>query len=323
MKALGNSKVLITGGTGTLGNALIEELRRLGACLAVYSRDEKKQSDLEQLYPDVFMYLGDVRDRGRFGDVCRNFRPDWIIHAAALKQVCACEDSPGECLHTNVIGTRNVAGNAAQVGAELLFVSTDKAVYPINTYGMSKALAEKIVTDAGGRVIRYGNVLNSRGSVIEKWIGRIMGGHEDVFAVDDHIRYWLLKEQAVAAICEAMTCQDDVRLFVPSMRALGIKALAVCFAKAMKNVANKDVRITPAVPLCGEKRIEYILTNEEQEESEYKPYRVLNSSAIIKAQHGEPENDSNNCFIAPKWYHSEMEKILGNIIEKEMMHRSK
>ena len=178
-----NKKLLITGGTGSFGNAVlkrfissdIEEIR-------IFSRDEKKQDDMRQSYNNakIKFYLGDVRDRAACLDASKGV--DFVFHAAALKQVPSCEFYPMQAVKTNVIGTENILDSCIENGvSRVVCLSTDKAVYPINAMGMSKALMEKVAQaksrDSSSTMIcvtRYGNVMASRGSVIPLFVNQIV-----------------------------------------------------------------------------------------------------------------------------------------------------
>ena len=179
-----HKKFLIFGGTGSLGKKLIDRLLPTNN-VVVYSRDEAKHwtcrnaltnSDLKDRTQHLQFFVGDVRDRDRVSDTIRQVRPDIVIIAAALKQVDTCELSPSESIMTNLIGTQNIidAVNKSNAVSSVMFVSTDKACSPVNVYGMCKATSERIVTSQAqsGRsdvrylVVRYGNVLESRGSII-------------------------------------------------------------------------------------------------------------------------------------------------------------
>lgn len=160
--------ILITGGTGSLGSKLVLHYLEQGYSITVLSRDEDKQSRMMNEYPEVKFILGDIRNY----ETCKvaTIGQDVVIHAAALKRIEFGETDPWECIQTNVIGTRNMV-NACLRNSVLsfVFISTDKACKPINVYGMCKALGERIVTKAGYNCVRYGNVNNSRGSVLPYW----------------------------------------------------------------------------------------------------------------------------------------------------------
>ena len=182
-KILNNKTVLITGGTGSFGNAVLQRYLDLEVKeIRIFSRDEKKQDDQRKLYKDsrIKFYLGDVRDRASIDDALMG--GDFVFHAAALKQVPSCEFHPLEAVRTNVMGTANVIDSAfAHQVSKIICLSTDKAVYPINAMGTSKAMMEKVVLAKSRNapngtslcLTRYGNVMSSRGSVIPLWCSQI------------------------------------------------------------------------------------------------------------------------------------------------------
>lgn len=180
-------KVLITGGTGSFGNAVLGRLITLGVDeIRIFSRDEKKQDDMRKRYADkrLKFYIGDVRDTLSVGNAMRNV--DYVFHAAALKQVPSCEFYPMEAVRTNIFGTENVLTQAIAADVKrVVCLSTDKAVYPINAMGMSKALMEKVMVAASRNLratstvicaTRYGNVMGSRGSVIPLFVEQVKLG---------------------------------------------------------------------------------------------------------------------------------------------------
>ncbi|MDP2976200.1 MAG: polysaccharide biosynthesis protein, partial [Anaerolineales bacterium] len=179
--------LLITGGTGSFGNTVLKRFLDTGVReIRIFSRDEKKQEDMRIAFnhPKLRFYIGDVRDEGSLRQAMKGV--NYVFHAAALKQVPSCEFYPMEAIRTNVMGTENVLAIATQAGAERVVVlSTDKAVYPINAMGMSKAMAEKLMVakarlqQSGETVFcatRYGNVMASRGSVIPLFVSQLKGG---------------------------------------------------------------------------------------------------------------------------------------------------
>ena len=212
MSLFANKTLMITGGTGSFGNAVLNRFLEtdIGE-IRIFSRDEKKQDDMRHEYqirmPEVAhkikFYIGDVRDlqsvRGAMGGV------DYIFHAAALKQVPSCEFFPMEAVRTNVIGTDNVLTAAIEAGVEcVICLSTDKAAYPINSMGMSKAMEEKVAiaksrTSGKTRICctRYGNVMCSRGSVIPLWIDQIRSGNPITVTEPTMTRFIMSLEEAV------------------------------------------------------------------------------------------------------------------------------
>lgn len=240
-------KYLITGGTGTFGTAFTE--RNVDDHITCYSRDEHKQ--LEQGIADRYI-IGDVRDKRNIRSACEGI--DVVIHAAALKHVQTGQDHPWEVIQTNVMGTRNVCEAAKHNGCKLVFLSTDKAVNPINTYGKTKALAEDIVLSYGFSVVRYGNVWGSRGSVVHRFKEQEKKGK---FAITDTrmSRFILTVDYAVELVLEAVEYLGDVTL-VSKAKSLSIYELA----KAIDPAAEiSEVGIRP-----GEKLYEHLMTGYER-----------------------------------------------------------
>jgi UDP-N-acetylglucosamine 4,6-dehydratase/5-epimerase len=235
-------RILITGGTGSLGHALIPRLLADPAIerVMIYSRDEQKQYAMLQTFTDarVVFYLGDVRDRDRLAMALRGV--DSVIHAAALKIVPAGEWDPSEFIKTNVLGTDNVVHAAISAGVKkVLGISTDKAVAPINLYGATKLTAEKLLVasnsyspaeGAAFSVIRYGNVAASRGSVIPLW--RALAARERPLPLThpDMTRFWVTLPEAATAVLEALRHMEGGEVFVPKMPAFRLidLAAAIC-----------------------------------------------------------------------------------------------
>lgn len=259
-----DSTVLIIGGTGTFGNACVEELLKTDVHkIIIFSRDEKKQWDMQQRIKDARMrfFIGDVRDRDRlyqaFVDV------NYIIHAAALKQVPALEYNPMEAIKTNIIGTQNVITCAVELGVKkVLALSTDKAVNPINLYGATKLCAEKLIIASsayGGRftklsVVRYGNVMGSRGSVIEVFEKQRETG---VVTVTDErmTRFVITPQEAVLFVLKCLESMKGGEIFVPRLESMRIIDLA-------KQIAP-DCDITFTGIRAGEKIHETLVSADE------------------------------------------------------------
>lgn len=230
---LTGSTVLITGGTGSFGNRVTRFLMsKSPAEIRVYSRDEKKQAEMRRVLPDLTYVIGDVRDVARLAQSMRGV--DYVFHAAALKQVPACEDYPGEAMKTNAIGSMNVCEVAVAAGVRtVIALSTDKAVKPINAMGITKALMEKIVTaqnlmpgETVFACVRYGNVMNSRGSVIplfREWIRR---GQPILVTVPQMTRFLLTLDQSVELVSHALTEARGGEVFVRKAPACTVIDLA-------------------------------------------------------------------------------------------------
>lgn len=267
--------LLITGGTGSFGNAVlrrfldsdIKEVR-------IFSRDEKKQDDMRHALqnPKVKFYIGDVRDK-RSVDVAM-VGVDYVFHAAALKQVPSCEFFPMQAVRTNVIGTENVLDSAIAHGVKnVVVLSTDKAAYPINAMGISKAMMEKVAI-AKGRALgndattticctRYGNVMASRGSVIPLWVEQIKLG-KDITVTDPAMtRYMMTLDDAVDLVIYAWQHGKNGDLFVQKAPAATLTVLADALKGLYK--ANTTVRVIGT--RHGEKLYETLVTREEMAKS--------------------------------------------------------
>ena len=275
MSLFANKTLMITGGTGSFGNAVLNRFLEtdIGE-IRIFSRDEKKQDDMRHEYqirmPEVAhkikFYIGDVRDlqsvRGAMGGV------DYIFHAAALKQVPSCEFFPMEAVRTNVIGTDNVLTAAIEAGVEcVICLSTDKAAYPINSMGMSKAMEEKVAiaksrTSGKTRICctRYGNVMCSRGSVIPLWIDQIRSGNPITVTEPTMTRFIMSLEEAVDLVLFAFEHGQSGDLLIKKAPACTIQtqAEAVCELFGGKKEDIKVIGIRH-----GEKLYETLLTNEE------------------------------------------------------------
>jgi len=266
-----NATILITGGTGSFGNAVLRRLLDAGVNeIRVFSRDEKKQDDMRhELQTDkVKFYIGDVRDKGSVDSVMNSV--DYIFHAAALKQVPSCEFFPMQAVKTNIIGTENVIDSAIEHSVKRIVVlSTDKACYPINAMGMSKAMMEKVAI-AKGRAMgnhaqtvicatRYGNVMASRGSVIPLWIEQIRAGKEITITDPSMTRFMMTLDDAVDLVLYAFTNGQNGDLFVQKAPATTLETLAV----ALKELYKSDTSIRVIGTRHGEKLYESLVTREE------------------------------------------------------------
>lgn len=260
--------LLITGGTGSFGNAVMDRFMHtdIGE-IRIFSRDEKKQDDMRKKYndPRLKFYLGDVR---RYDSIERALEGvDFIFHAAALKQVPSSEFFPMEAANTNVLGTENVLNASIKMGVEkVICLSTDKAVYPINAMGISKALMEKLYV-AKSRLTnkttfigtRYGNVMASRGSVIPLFVEQIKAGEQLTVTNPDMTRYMMSLENAVELVLFAFENGNSGDLFVQKAPASTVKQLA----KVMLDIFNVKNEIQIIGTRHGEKLYESLLTDEE------------------------------------------------------------
>lgn len=265
----GGSTLLITGGTGSFGNAVLRRLLNSNlAEIRIFSRDEKKQDDMRKRYnhPKLKFYIGDVRDPQSVLNVVRGV--DYIFHAAALKQVPSCEFHPLEAVKTNVIGTENVLEAAIQSGVKRVVVlSTDKAVYPINAMGISKAMMEKVAVaksrNSSSTVInvtRYGNVMASRGSVIPLFIEQIRSGKSITITDSNMTRFMMTLDDAVDLVLFAFENGQPGEIFVQKAPAATIGVLA----KALTSLIGKPEHEVHVIGTRhGEKLYEALLSREE------------------------------------------------------------
>lgn len=270
-----NKTLLITGGTGSFGNAVLNRFLATDiAEIRVFSRDEKKQDDMRHEFqaklPEaagkIKFYIGDVRDLASVKSAMVGV--DYVFHAAALKQVPSCEFFPMEAVRTNVIGTDNVLTAAIEAGVEsVICLSTDKAAYPINAMGITKALEEKVAvaksrTSGKTRICctRYGNVMCSRGSVIPLWIDQIKNGQPITVTEPSMTRFIMSLEEAVDLVLFAFEHGQNGDLFIQKAPACTIQtqAEAVCELFGGK---KEDIRVIGI--RHGEKLYETLLTNEE------------------------------------------------------------
>ena len=263
--------LLITGGTGSFGHAVLKRFLESGVDeIRIFSRDEKKQDDMRKRYANAKLkfYLGDVRDRHSLGTAFRDV--DHCFHAAALKQVPSCEFHPMEAVRTNIIGTENVIDAAVAAGVQrLVCLSTDKAVYPINAMGISKAMMEKVMVAASrslersGTVIcgtRYGNVMASRGSVIPLFIEQMNAGKPMTVTDPAMTRFMMTMEDAVELVMYAFEHGANGDIFVQKAPAATLAVLTQ---------AMREAFIKPEHPVReigtrhGEKLYESLLSREE------------------------------------------------------------
>ena len=267
--------LLITGGTGSFGNAVLRKFLDTDIReIRIFSRDEKKQDDMRRLYQNdkIKYHIGDVRDRRSVDDVVQGV--DYIFHAAALKQVPSCEFFPVEAVKTNVLGTDNVLSAAIHAGVKkVVCLSTDKAAYPINAMGISKAMMEKVVLSKS-RVVdesrtmicctRYGNVMCSRGSVIPLFISQIKEGKPLTITNPNMTRFLMSLDEAVDLVMFAFEHAHSGDLFIQKAPASTIGDLA----KAVKELFRGDNDIKLIGTRHGEKLYETLMTTEERVKSE-------------------------------------------------------
>lgn len=295
---LNDKVILVTGGTGSFGKKFTEIVlnKFKPKKLIIFSRDEFKQHEMAKVFPDskfeIRYFLGDVRDKSR---LYRAFEGvDYVIHAAALKQVPALEYNPLEAVKTNVMGADNIVDAALDCGVKkVIALSTDKAVNPINLYGATKLVAEKIFINAnayGGNrvkfsVVRYGNVMASRGSVIELFLGLKQRGITEFPLTDEAMtRFWMTLEQSVNFVIAALRESEGGEIFVPKIPSMRIPDLAKAISPGCK---FKKIGIRP-----GEKIHEFLISCDEVRNT-----KVFNGSYVIMPQ-----------FLERKMLHEKYEK---------------
>lgn len=267
---LENKTLLITGGTGSFGNAVMEkfldsEIKEI----RIFSRDEKKQDDMRKHYNNdkLKFYIGNVRDIDSVRNAMRGV--DYVFHAAALKQVPSCEFFPIEAVKTNILGTENVLTAAVEADVKkVICLSTDKAAYPINAMGISKAMMEKVIVakarsveDSGTTICctRYGNVMASRGSVIPLFIDQIKEGKPLTVTDPDMTRFLMNLKEAVELVEFAFENANPGDIMVQKSPASTIRDLA----QAVKELFNADNEVHIIGTRHGEKRFETLMTREE------------------------------------------------------------
>jgi len=270
-----NGILLITGGTGSFGNAVLR--RFLDSDIAeirIFSRDEKKQDDMRRKYSDsrLKFYIGDVRDYSSIMNAISDV--DYVFHSAALKQVPSCEFYPIEAVKTNILGTENVLNAAINANVKkVICLSTDKAVYPVNAMGMSKALMEKVFVakarNSGSKTVicgtRYGNVMASRGSVIPLFVEQIMNGSDLTVTDPNMTRFMMTLDDAVDLVLYAFKHANPGDIFVQKAPASSVNTLA----QALCEIFGKDLKEIKVIgSRHGEKQYESLLSSEEMLNSE-------------------------------------------------------
>ena len=264
--------LLITGGTGSFGNAVLRrflasELREV----RVFSRDEKKQDDMRKRYGSAKLkfYLGDVRDPRAVAGAMRGV--DYCFHAAALKQVPSCEFHPMEAVHTNVLGTENVLDAAVAAGVrQVICLSTDKAVYPINAMGISKAMMEKVMVAKSRNLegtptiicgTRYGNVMASRGSVIPLFVEQVLAGRPITVTDPAMTRFMMTLDDAVELVLYAFRHGGNGDIFVQKAPAATVQVLTTALLEVLQRPGHEVREIGTR---HGEKLYEALLSREER-----------------------------------------------------------
>jgi UDP-N-acetylglucosamine 4,6-dehydratase/5-epimerase len=270
-----NGVLLITGGTGSFGNAVLRRFldSDIGE-IRIFSRDEKKQDDMRRRFSDARLkfYIGDVRDYSSIMNAITNV--DYVFHSAALKQVPSCEFYPIEAVKTNILGTENLLDAAINANVKrVICLSTDKAVYPVNAMGMSKALMEKVFVakarNGGNTTIicgtRYGNVMASRGSVIPLFVEQIMNGQNLTVTDPNMTRFMMTLDDAVDLVLYAFNHAKSGEIFVQKAPAARVETLAYALCEIF-NKNTEEIKIIGS--RHGEKQYESLLSSEEMLNSE-------------------------------------------------------
>lgn len=291
--------VLITGGTGSFGNAVLDRLLNTDVKeIRIFSRDEKKQNDMRLKYNDdrIKFIIGDVRDFSSVYYAAKNV--DYVFHAAALKQVPTCEFYPIEAIKTNILGSHNVINAAVENNVrKVIFLSTDKAVYPINAMGMSKALMEKLAISMSREMIstqtvfcctRYGNVMCSRGSVIPLFVEQIKNGKAITITDPNMTRFLMSLDEAVELVINVFKGGEQGDIWVQKAPASTIYDLAI----ALKELFKSDKEINIIGVRQGEKKHETLVTKEEmlKTEDKGKYYRIKRENVGLSSSN---QNENN------------------------------
>lgn len=309
--------LLISGGTGSFGNAVLKRFitTDIGE-IRIFSRDEKKQDDMRKRYnhPKVKFYIGDVRDTRSVGAAMRDV--DYVFHAAALKQVPSCEFHPMQAVRTNVLGTENVLEAAIAAGVKrVVCLSTDKAVYPINAMGISKAMMEKVMVAASRNLestntvicgTRYGNVMASRGSVIPLFVEQVLAGKPITVTDPSMTRFMMTLEDAVELVLHAFEHGNNGDIFVQKAPAATVQVLTRAILEVMR---KPDHEVREIGTRHGEKLYEALLSREEMACAEdqgdyyrvppdgrdlnYAKYVEVGEQRITRSTHGEDYNSHN------------------------------
>jgi UDP-glucose 4-epimerase len=270
LKIFDKSILLITGGTGSFGHALVKRAINMGFKeIRIFSRDEKKQDDMRIEFKkyNLKFYIGDIRNVESIRIAMKGV--NYVFHAAALKQVPSCEFFPMEALNTNVIGTDNVMATATEFGVKnVVILSTDKAVYPINAMGISKAMSEKIMIArsraqiAGDTIlsaVRYGNVMGSRGSVLPLFVNQIKKGIPLTITDLSMTRFMMTLENSIDLVLFALAHSNQGEIFIYKARSAKIAVII----EALSEIFNKKIEIKKIGIRHGEKLYESLISDEE------------------------------------------------------------
>ena len=311
--------LLVTGGTGSFGNAVIRKFLKssIYSEIRIYSRDENKQDLMAQHYNSskLNFFLGDTRDKERIAKVCKG--ADVIFHAAALKQVPSCENAAWETIQTNIIGSKNVIDAAISNKVKnLTLLSTDKSVYPINAMGMTKALMEKLALSVDFpektniNCVRYGNVMCTRGSVIPLFLNQILQKKDLTITEPNMTRFMMRIEESIDLVEKTLELKKSGNIFVKKSPAAKIIDLAKILIKIFNSKSKtKIIGLRP-----GEKIHETLITSEEMSRTKsFSSHYIIKGKAIRKnASKILPEYDSSN---TKQLNHKELEKLILSLPE--------
>jgi UDP-N-acetylglucosamine 4,6-dehydratase len=317
MNEFANKKILITGGTGSFGGAVLKRFldTEIGE-IRIFSRDEKKQDDMRKRYahPKLKFYIGDVRDSRSIAAVMRGV--DFVFHAAALKQVPSCEFHPMQAVLTNVQGTENVLEAAIAAGVQrVVCLSTDKAVYPINAMGISKAMMEKVMVATSRNLegrdtvicgTRYGNVMASRGSVIPLFVNQVLAGEPITVTDPSMTRFMMTLDDAVDLVLYAFRNGRNGDIFVQKAPAATVKVLAQAILELMgknqhpvREIGTRhgeklyETLLGREEMACAEDMGEYFRVPPDARDLNYAKFVDQGESRITQSSHGEDYNSHN------------------------------
>jgi len=315
-----NATVLITGGTGTFGNAFLDRCLEMGAGeVRIFSRDEKKQYDMAQRYrnhKNVKFFLGDIRDKRTIDSAM--FGVDYVFHAAAMKQVPSCERFPLEAVKTNITGSDNLLNAAVQKRVKkVVCLSTDKAVYPTSAMGMTKAYMEKMALQKAEEqnrtqicVTRFGNLIASRGSAVPLFIEQVQNGMPITITDPDMTRFVMTVDEAVDLVAKAFSLGENGELLVKKSSACttGDLAKAVCkFMNLPEDYPTEIIGIRP-----GEKMHEALLTEEEAQMAVIKgDYIVVSRNRDISG----PVDAPYKSDLAPRMTEQQVLNLIHSVFE--------
>lgn len=294
-------KVLITGGTGSLGKALVKRVKSMGWQPIVYSRDEGKQALIYGKDPSVTRIIGDVRDLKKLETSLKLHKPDYVIHTAALKRVDDMELYPDECVKTNIQGSENVAIASLNAGVKkCILVSTDKACQPVNVYGSTKFIAERMFTnydynssDTIFASVRYGNVIASRGSFIPLWLDLISNNKEINVTSMECSRFLFTLEDAVDTVLGALESAQGGEVFIPKINSYDMKTII----SSLESMTDVKIEFNICGMRPGEKIHEDMLAETELEFT----YEVDEKLMVVLPQYTNKKHSYDKKYNGPHY----------------------